>query len=146
MEEDRRRGKVAAVQIIGILNESTDFFQGICSMPTGASPLRINPTLPINLTRHARCRSAQRAIPVRVIEQLLATGMRDFDHQGGVRVHLHQQSAQQRFGELAGHDAAARYRNAYAVVDAADSTCVITVGWCELTRRTDPSPHRPPRR
>jgi len=115
-------------------------------MPTTVSPVHSHRTLPIHLTQHARCRSAQRAIPVRVIEQLLATGTRDFDHQGGVRVHLHQQSAKQRFGELAGHDAAARYRNAYAVVDAADSTCVITVGWCELTRRTDPSPHRTPRR
>ena len=115
-------------------------------MPTGASPIRIDPTLPVHLTQHARCRSAQRAIPPRVIEQLLATGKRDFDHRGGVRVHLHQQSAQLRFGKLAGRDAAARYRNAYTVVDAADPTCVITVGWCELTRRTDPSAHRPPRR
>lgn len=115
-------------------------------MPTSVSPLPSNRTFPVHLTRHARCRSAQRAIPFRVVEQLLATGKRDFDHQGGVRVHLHQQSAQQRFSELAGHDAAARYRNAYAVVDAADPTCVITVGWCELTRRTDPSPHHPPRR
>ena len=115
-------------------------------MPTNVSPLHSNRTLPVHFTQHARCRSAQRAIPFRVVEQLLAAGKRDFDHRGGVRVHLHQRSAQRRFNELAGQYAAARYRNAYTVVDAADPTCVITVGWCELTRRTDPSPHRTPRR
>ena len=115
-------------------------------MPTSVSPLPSNRTFPVHLTRHARCRADQRAIPPRVIEQLLRSGKRDHDHHGGIRIHLHHRPAQQHFARLTSAETLAHYRNAYAVVDATDSTCVITVGWCELTRRTDPSPHRLPRR
>jgi Domain of unknown function (DUF4258) len=106
----------------------------------------IDRTNSIHLTRHAQCRAAQRAIPPSVVEQLLVAGKRDFDHRGGVRVHLHQRSARQRFINLAGQHTADQYRNAYVVVDCTDPRLVITVGWCELTRRTDRSPHRQPRR
>ena len=106
---------------------------------------RIEHTNPVHLSRHAQCRSAQRAIPPHVVEFLLAAGKRDFDHRGGVRVHLHQRSAQQRFTNLAGRHTAERYRNAYVVVDCNDPRFVITVGWCELTRRDDCSPRRNPR-
>lgn len=102
-----------------------------------------DPAIPVVLfTRHAQCRTAQRAIPPHVVEMLLATGKRDFDHRGGMRVHLHQRGARQRIIDLAGQHTADRYRNAYVVVDCSDPRLVITVGWCELTRRNDASPNR----
>ena len=100
------------------------------------------PVAALHFTRHGQCRQAQRAIPRSVVEQLLATGKRDFDHRGGIRIHLHNRRAQQNCARITSEDALARYRNAYAVVDSANSTVVITVGWCELTRRTDPSDRR----
>ena len=103
---------------------------------------RIDPTASVHLTRHAQCRAAQRAISPRVIEQLLSSGKRDHDHHGGIRIHLHHRRAQQNFARLTSAETLAQYRNAYAVVACNDPRVVITVGWCELTGRTDPSPRR----
>lgn len=111
-------------------------------MPTNVSPVHSHRTLPVHLTQHARCRSAQRAIPFRVVEQLLAAGKRDHDRRGGIRIHLHHRHAQQDFARLTSAETLAQYRNAYAVVACNDPRVVITVGWCELTGRTDPSPRR----
>ena len=104
--------------------------------------IRTHAATPIHFTRHAQCRSAQRAIPPHIVALLLATGRRDFDHRGGVRVHLRQKRAQLNFARATSAETLARYRNAYAVTDATDARCVITVGWCELTRRIDPAPRR----
>lgn len=106
-----------------------------------AETVHTTPSSDLHFTRHAQCRSAQRAIPPRIVEQLLAVGKRDFDHRGGVRIHLHDRSAQHRFAALAGSELAAQYRNAYLVVDCIDLQHVITVGWCHVSRRTDPAPH-----
>ena len=104
--------------------------------------IRTHATPSLHFTRHAQCRSAQRAIPPHIVEALLATGRREFDHRGGMRVHLHQRAAQQRFSAHAGANASAQYRNVYAVVDAVDASVVITVGWCERSVRSDPAQRR----
>jgi hypothetical protein len=96
----------------------------------------------IHFSRHAETRKAQRAIPAKIVAQLLVAGKREFDHRGGIRVHLHSRVAQQRFAELAGVHAAAQFCNVYIVVDSRDPSFVITAGWRSLHRHRDPAPRR----
>lgn len=91
-------------------------------------------------TRHAQCRQAQRSISPAIVELLLASGQRDHDHRGGIRIHLHDRRAQQTFARITDWETLARYKNAYLVVNATEPNVVITVGWCHTPRRTDVSP------
>ena len=98
---------------------------------------------PITLSQHAAYRSAQRAIPQTIVEALLETGVRDHDHRGGIRVHVHAHRSKQRFIERVGREAAERYRNCYCVVDSHSGREVITVGWLSGRRSVDAQPpHR----
>jgi hypothetical protein len=106
---------------------------------------RMNASLPtpITLSQHAACRAAQRAIPACIVEALLATGVRDHDHRGGIRVHVHQHRSKQRFIARVGRDAGQRFSNCYCIVDSESSREVITVGWLSARRNVDAlPPHR----
>ena len=98
---------------------------------------------PMTLTQHAASRAAQRAIPHPIVEALLETGVHDYDHRGGIRVHVHEHRSKQRFIERVGRDAGERYSNCYCVIDSNGGREVITVGWITGRRTVDPlPPHR----
>ena len=74
---------------------------------------------------------AQRSIPSCVVSALVATGKREHDGRGGLRIHLRHKAAQRRFASALGSETAVRYRDVYAVLvdDGCDKTSVlITVG------------------
>ena len=98
---------------------------------------------PLKLSQHAASRSAQRAIPLAIVEALLQTGVHDHDHRGGIRVHVHEHRSKQRFIEQVGREAGERYSNCYCVVDSDSGREVITVGWITGRRTVDTlPPHR----
>ena len=68
------------------------------------------------ISQHAALRMAQRGIPSRVVSALIATGKREHDGRGGVRIHLRHRAARRRFASVLDPEAAARYRDVYAVV------------------------------
>jgi hypothetical protein len=106
---------------------------------------RMNHSLPSSLTlsQHAACRAAQRAIPHSIVAALLEIGVRDYDHRGGIRVHVHHHRSKLRFIERVGREAAERFRNCYCVIDSEHGREVITVGWLNGRRTVDaPPPHR----
>jgi hypothetical protein len=105
----------------------------------------MNHSHPSSLTwsQHAACRAAQRAIPPAIVAALLETGVRDHDHRGGVRVHVHHHRSKLRFIERVGREAAERYSNCYCVIDSEHAREVITVGWLNGRRTKDAlPPHR----
>lgn len=74
---------------------------------------------------------AQRGIPSRVVSALIATGKREHDGRGGLRIHLKHRAAQRRFSSVLDPEAAARYRDVYAVVVGEGSSTpavLVTVG------------------
>ena len=94
---------------------------------------------PVQISEHAQRRMAQRAVPVHVVNALLASGKRDHDHRGGVRVHVHHKAAKRRFAVAVGAATASQYQNLYAVlVDDGDSTSqtLVTVGRLRPGTRT----------
>ena len=98
---------------------------------------------PITLLQYAAIRSEQRAIPPSIVAALLETGVRDHDHRGGIRIHLHQHRSKQRFIERVGRDAGERFGNCYCIVDSESGRQVITVGWLSGRRTVDAlPPHR----
>ena len=105
------------------------------------------PAPTLHLSRHAATRTAQRAIPELIVQALVATGVRDHDHCGGIRIHLHQRQARQRFIDRVGRDVAERFCDCYCVVDSFTASEVITVGWLNTRRTRDATPaHRTARR
>lgn len=105
------------------------------------SPFDPRPSL--TLTKHAACRAAQRAIPPYVVEALIAVGIRDHDHRGGIRVHVRHHRARQHFIQQVGREAGERFGSCYCVIDSKAEHDVITVGWMTTRRMTDAQPrHR----
>ena len=97
----------------------------------------------LTLTSHAACRLAQRAIPAFVVEALMEVGVRDHDHCGGIRVHVHHHRAKQHFIQHVGREAGERFSICYCVIDSETGRDVITVGWINTRRTTDAQPrHR----
>ena len=91
----------------------------------------LNPFDDVLLSTHSRLRMAQRAIPPRVVNVLLAIGKREHDHRGALRIHLRNKAAQQSFAQALGAEAASRYRDVYAVLTndrSARHQTVVTVG------------------
>ena len=87
--------------------------------------------LSVHISEHARTRMAQRAVPVHVVDALLAIGKRDHDHRGGVRIHVHQKAAKRRFSAALGAAAGSQYQNVYAVLvgdSETSSSTLVTVG------------------
>ena len=81
---------------------------------------------------------AQRGIPARVVSALVATGKREHDGRGGLRIHLHHKEAQRRFGDYVGKCTSNNYRNVHAIL--ADESnemqpTLVTVGWLSGKQR-----------
>ena len=103
----------------------------------------MNPSLSVASSQHAASRSAQRAIPQSIVDALLDVGVRDHDHRGGIRVHVHQHRSKRRFIARLGRDAGERFCNCYCIIDSQTGREVITVGWLSVRRTVDPQPpHR----
>ena len=100
------------------------------------------PAPTLHLSRHAATRTAQRAIPELIVQALVATGVRDHDHCGGIRIHLHQRQARQRFTDRVGRRVAERFSDCYCIVDSLTASEVITVGWLSTRRTRDATPAR----
>ncbi len=84
------------------------------------------------ISQHTALRMAQRGIPSRVVSALIATGKREHDGRGGLRVHLRHKAAQRKFAELIGERVASSYRDLYAVLASYSQQAgptLVTVGW-----------------
>lgn len=79
------------------------------------------------LTRHATRRLQQRGIKVDTLNLLRAYGRRVYDHRGAARL-IFDKAARGRIESALGKAAAQLKFSAYAVVDAACSDTIITVG------------------
>lgn len=80
------------------------------------------------LTRHAKTRSQQRAIPPLILDWLEAYGATEVDHRGA-EIRYFDHRARRRLGKVVGHqvvDLLGRLLDTYAVVG--ESGAVITVG------------------
>ena len=104
--EGRSRAFASPTSLVSGSEQSAPTSQGARdSTPTG-----------YQLSQHAMLRMAQRGIPSCVVEALVVTGKREHDGRGGLRIHLRHKAAQRRFASAIGAEAAARYRDVYAVV------------------------------
>ncbi len=76
-------------------------------------------------------------------DALLAVGIRDHDHRGGIRVHVHQHRSKRRFIARLNRDAGERFSNCYCVLDSQTGRELITMGWLSVRRTVDAQPqHR----